>query len=218
MSRVGRKPIEVPSGVRVSVAGDVFTAEGPKGKVSQALLPGFPVEIQGGKITVGRPGDAGPDRAKHGLIRALLANAVEGVSQGYSRGLEIIGVGYKAEVRGSEVHFALGYSHPVVFKIPAYLLPGPGAVYRSQTLNFHAPVRIGDVVTVHHGHMPEVTVTSATTATGVWAFEDRLWWPEGAPLRRLHGFGHYHETYVKTDQGWRIASLRISRLHRWVDR
>ncbi len=119
MSRVGRKPIEVPSGVRVSVAGDVFTAEGPKGKVSQALLPGFPVEIQGGKITVGRPGDAGPDRAKHGLIRALLANAVEGVSQGYSRGLEIIGVGYKAEVRGSEVHFALGYSHPVVFKIPA---------------------------------------------------------------------------------------------------
>lgn len=118
MSRVGRKPIEVPSGVKVSVAGDMFTAEGPKGKVSQALLPGFPVEIRGGKITVGRPGDAGPERAKHGLIRALLANAVEGVSQGYSRGLEIIGVGYKAEVKGSEVHFALGYSHPVVFKIP----------------------------------------------------------------------------------------------------
>ena len=119
MSRVGRKPIDVPSGVRVTVAGDMFTAEGPKGKVSQALLPGFPVEIQGGKITVGRPGDAGPDRAKHGLIRALLANAVEGVSQGYSRGLEIIGVGYKAEVKGSEVHFALGYSHPIVYKVPA---------------------------------------------------------------------------------------------------
>lgn len=119
MSRVGRKPIDVPGGVKVTVAGDMFTAEGPKGKVSQALLPGFPVEVEGGQIRVGRPGDAGPDRAKHGLMRALLANAVEGVTNGFSQGLEIIGVGYKAEVRGAEVHFALGYSHPVVFKIPA---------------------------------------------------------------------------------------------------
>lgn len=119
MSRVGRKPIDVPSGVKVTVAGGMFTAEGPKGKVSQALLPGFPVEVDGGQIRVGRPGDAGPDRAKHGLMRALLANAVEGVTNGFSQGLEIIGVGYKAEVRGAEVHFALGYSHPVVFKIPA---------------------------------------------------------------------------------------------------
>lgn len=119
MSRVGRKPIDVPGDVKVTVAGDMFTAEGPKGKVSQALLPGFPVEVEGGQIRVGRPGDAGPDRAKHGLMRALLANAVEGVTKGFSQGLEIIGVGYKAEVRGAEVHFALGYSHPVVFKIPA---------------------------------------------------------------------------------------------------
>jgi large subunit ribosomal protein L6 len=119
MSRVGRKPIEVPKGVKVSVADGVFTAEGPKGKVSQALLPDFPVKVEGSTVTVARPGDAGPDRAKHGLMRALLANAVEGVTNGFSQGLEIVGVGYKAEVRGAEVHFALGYSHPVVFKIPA---------------------------------------------------------------------------------------------------
>jgi large subunit ribosomal protein L6 len=118
MSRVGRRPIDVPNGVRVKFDGGVFTAEGPKGTVTQAVLPGFPVDVEDGKVKVGRPGDAGPDRAKHGLMRALLANAVEGVANGFSRGLEIIGVGYKAEVRGSEVHFALGYSHPVVYKIP----------------------------------------------------------------------------------------------------
>lgn len=73
---------------------------------------------------------------------------------------------------------------------------------------------IGDVVTVHHGHMPEITVTSPTTATGIWALEDQLWWPEGAPLRHMHGFGHYHETYEKTDTGWRIKTLRLTRLHR----
>lgn len=119
MSRVGRRPIEIPSGVKVVVANGSFTAEGPKGKVSQALLAGFPVKVEGGSVTVDRPGDSGPDRAKHGLMRALLANAVRGVHEGFSQGLEIIGVGYKAEVRGSEIHFALGYSHPVVYKIPA---------------------------------------------------------------------------------------------------
>ncbi len=119
MSRVGRRPIEIPKGVKVSVANGNLTAEGPKGKVSQALLTGFPVKVDDGVITVERPGDAGPDRAKHGLLRALLANAIRGVSEGFSQGLEIIGVGYKAELRGDEVHFALGYSHPIVYKVPA---------------------------------------------------------------------------------------------------
>jgi hypothetical protein len=76
---------------------------------------------------------------------------------------------------------------------------------------------IGDVTTVHHGHMPEIEVTSPTTAHGVWAFEDQLWWPEGAPLREMRGFGHYHETYAKTDGQWRITSMRISRLHRLLE-
>lgn len=118
MSRVGRSPIEIPKGVKVEVSDGKFTAEGPKGKVSQELLDGFPVNVKDGVVTVSRSGETGPERAKHGLIRALLANAVLGVSTGFSRGLEIIGVGYKAELRGSEVHFALGYSHPVVFKVP----------------------------------------------------------------------------------------------------
>jgi large subunit ribosomal protein L6 len=119
MSRIGRMPIEIPKGVKVEVAGGVFTAEGPKGKVSQALLPGYGVEVANGQVKIGRPGDTGPERAKHGLMRALLANAVAGVTNGFSRTLEIVGVGYKAEVRGSEIHFALGYSHPVIYKLPA---------------------------------------------------------------------------------------------------
>lgn len=118
MSRVGRRPIDVPKGVKIVVSDGKFVAEGPKGRVSQALLEGFPVNVENNVVTVGRPGETGPERAKHGLLRALLANAVLGVSEGFSQGLEITGVGYKAELRGSEVHFALGYSHPVVFKVP----------------------------------------------------------------------------------------------------
>jgi uncharacterized protein (TIGR02246 family) len=76
---------------------------------------------------------------------------------------------------------------------------------------------IGDVITVHHGHMPEITVTSPTTATGTWALEDQLWWPEGSPLRHMHGFGHYHETYEKTGGTWRIKTLRLTRLYRIFD-
>ena len=118
MSRIGRMPIQIPKGVKVEVAGSVFTAEGPKGRVEQALIPGFPVKIENGVVTVARSGESGPERAKHGLMRALLANAVAGVATGFSRTLEIIGVGYKAEVRSGEIHFALGYSHPVVYKLP----------------------------------------------------------------------------------------------------
>lgn len=118
MSRVGRRPIDIPKGVKIVVSDGKFVAEGPKGRVSQALLEGFPVNVENNVVTVGRSGETGPERAKHGLLRALLANAVLGVSEGFSQGLEITGVGYKAELRGSEVHFALGYSHPVVFKVP----------------------------------------------------------------------------------------------------
>ena len=73
---------------------------------------------------------------------------------------------------------------------------------------------IEDVSTVHHGHMPEITLTSPTTATGVWAMEDKLWWPDGAPIKHLHGYGHYHETYTRTDAGWRIQSMTLTRLRK----
>jgi hypothetical protein len=71
---------------------------------------------------------------------------------------------------------------------------------------------VDPVTTVHHGHMPEITLTSDTTATGIWAMEDKLRWPDGAPVRTLHGYGHYHETYTRTADGWRIQSTRLSRL------
>jgi large subunit ribosomal protein L6 len=118
MSRIGKQPIQVPGGTRVELDNGTFVAEGPKGKVVQTVFAGYPVDIDGDTITVSRPSDAGPDRAKHGLLRSLLANAVQGVSTGFTKTLDIVGVGYRAEVRGREVHFALGYSHPVVFAIP----------------------------------------------------------------------------------------------------
>jgi SnoaL-like domain len=71
---------------------------------------------------------------------------------------------------------------------------------------------LAEVSTVHHGHMPEITLTSETTATGIWAMEDQLWWPEGSPLSSLHGYGHYHETYERIDGGWRIKTTKLVRL------
>jgi hypothetical protein len=76
---------------------------------------------------------------------------------------------------------------------------------------------IEHVRTVHHGHMPELALTSPTTASGVWAMEDKLWWPEGSPISHIHGYGHYHETYEKTADGWRIKTMTLTRLHREVD-
>jgi hypothetical protein len=76
---------------------------------------------------------------------------------------------------------------------------------------------IEDVVTVHHGHMPEITFTSPTTATGLWSMEDKLWWPEGSPIKHLHGYGHYHETYEKVGGEWRIKTMTLTRLRRDVE-
>jgi large subunit ribosomal protein L6 len=120
MSRIGKMPIAVPKGTRVELKDGQFIAEGPKGKVQLPLFEGFPVAVDGeGVVTVARSGDSGPERSKHGLLRALLANAVHGVSTGFSKQLDIVGVGYRAEVKGGHVQFALGYSHPVIFDIPA---------------------------------------------------------------------------------------------------
>jgi large subunit ribosomal protein L6 len=111
-------PIPVPSGTKVEINDGVFTAEGPKGKVSQTVFPGFGVELGESEIQVSRPGESGPERSRHGLLRSLLANAVQGVSTGFTRQLDIVGVGYRAEVKGSQVQFALGYSHPVLYDVP----------------------------------------------------------------------------------------------------
>jgi large subunit ribosomal protein L6 len=118
MSRIGKMPIPVPSGTKVTIEEGMFTAEGPRGRVAHPLFPGFPVELRDGVVTVDRPGDEVPERAKHGLLRALLANAVQGASAGFVKQLDIVGVGYRAEVKGTFVQFALGYSHPVLYNIP----------------------------------------------------------------------------------------------------
>jgi large subunit ribosomal protein L6 len=118
MSRTGHYPIEIPKGTKVALEGDLFSAEGPKGKVTQRVVAGIEVEIENGSVRVSRPDDTGPSRAKHGLVRALLANAVTGATDGFKKELELVGVGYRIEVKGKELVFRLGYSHPVVYKVP----------------------------------------------------------------------------------------------------
>ena len=118
MSRVGKQPVPIPDGVKIALEDGVFVAEGPKGRVEEALLEGLQVEVEDGVLTVTRSDETGELRAKHGLLRALLANAVHGVNQGFSKVLEIHGVGYRAQLKGKEIHLSLGYSHPVVFPVP----------------------------------------------------------------------------------------------------
>ena len=118
MSRIGKQPISLPAGVKVRVAEGAVHAEGPKGKVTQAIVPGTGVEANDNQLLVTRQDEERQTRARHGLMRALLANAVTGVAQGFNKSLDVVGVGYRAEVKGRQLHLALGYSHPVVFAIP----------------------------------------------------------------------------------------------------
>ena len=119
MSRIGKKPIPVPKGVTVDVKAGGVEVKGPKGTLNQLVPPGVKFEVKGAELvaTIERPD---PSLSKfHGLARSLMANAVEGVTNGFKRELDIVGVGYRAEVKGRQVVFALGYSHPVVFDVPA---------------------------------------------------------------------------------------------------
>jgi len=119
MSRIGKKPIPVPNGVTVKVAPGVVEVKGPKGTLTQLVPPGVQFEVTGRDL-VARLEREDPALGKfHGLARSLMANAVAGVTAGFKKELDIVGVGYRAEVKGRQVHFALGYSHPVVFDIPA---------------------------------------------------------------------------------------------------
>ncbi len=118
MSRIGRLPIALVPGVKVTVGNDMVTVQGPKGALTQPLPPGISAETEGDRLLVKRKDDTKRMKALHGLSRALLANAVNGVSKGFSRELEIQGVGYRAQVAGKVVNFALGYTHPIDFPIP----------------------------------------------------------------------------------------------------
>lgn len=118
MSRIGKLPIQVPEGVKVAVDGRTIRFEGPKGKLETMIPSGLKVKIESKIVSVEREIEERKVRALHGLTRKLIANMAQGVSQGFSRVLEINGVGYRAEVKGQELHMTLGYSHPVVFPLP----------------------------------------------------------------------------------------------------
>ena len=118
MSRIGNKPIPLPKGVEVKQDGKSVTVKGPKGSLVTPIVPGIGVKVEGNVVSFTRGDNEGKSRATHGLMRALVANNVLGVTQGFKKELDIVGVGYRAEVKGKEVVFQLGYSHPVRFPIP----------------------------------------------------------------------------------------------------
>jgi large subunit ribosomal protein L6 len=118
MSRIGKKPIPIPKGVTVTVAGDAIEVQGPKGKLRQPLPPGIVFTQEDGNLVAKLERDDNELRKFHGLARSLVANAVNGVTEGFKKELDIVGIGYRAELKGKQVNFALGYSHPIVFDIP----------------------------------------------------------------------------------------------------
>ncbi len=118
MSRIGRKPIPVPAGVDITIEPGLVTVKGPKGQLSERIHRDMTVTQEGAEVVVSRPTDRGPHRALHGLSRSLIANMVEGVTDGFTRALEIQGVGYRAALKGKDLELALGYSHPVFVEAP----------------------------------------------------------------------------------------------------
>jgi large subunit ribosomal protein L6 len=128
MSRIGRKPIAIPGGVEVNVEGSHVVVKGPKATLERDVHPDMRVRVSDGEVVVERPSDDRAHRALHGLTRSLIANMVEGVTSGFSKTLEIQGVGYRAAAKGSDIEIAVGYSHPVLVKAPkgiTFDLPAP---------------------------------------------------------------------------------------------
>src|SRR5215813_7070080 len=129
MSRIGRKPIPVPDKVKVDIKSDSVVVTGPKGSVTNPIPPGIKFEQKDNQVLAVRQDDSGPQKAFHGLARALVANAVKGVTDGFSKELDIVGVGYRAEARKNSVVFTLGFSHPFEYPIP----PGINITVDKQT-------------------------------------------------------------------------------------
>ena len=127
MSRVGKLPIPVPEGVTVTLSGQLCSVRGPRGELKQEIHPEIRVNMHEGQVIVTRPSDAPSMRALHGLTRALIANMVTGVASGFRKSLEIVGTGYRAELRGTNLVLTVGYSHPVE------LTPLPGAAFEVET-------------------------------------------------------------------------------------
>ncbi|BCR04057.1 50S ribosomal protein L6 [Desulfuromonas versatilis] len=119
MSRIGKKPIDIPSGVKVAVSGETVNVQGPNGKLSRSIAAGVTVAVEADKITVKSQDEKNTDTSMLGLTRTLIANMVEGVTKGFQKVLQINGVGYRAELKGSVLNLALGYSHPIEYALPA---------------------------------------------------------------------------------------------------
>jgi large subunit ribosomal protein L6 len=118
VSRIGRKPAHIPKGVKVEIKNGSVKVAGPKGELSVTIHPDVTIEVKGEDVLVSRHSDIKEHRALHGLFRALIANMITGVTTGFSRKLELVGVGYRAELKGKVLQLALGYSHPIVFRAP----------------------------------------------------------------------------------------------------
>lgn len=122
MSRIGKKPISIPAGVTVSVGtGNVVSVKGPKGELKENIDRDITVEVKDGLVNIGRPTDQIRHRAMHGLYRSLISNMVKGVTEGYTKQLELVGVGYKAANQGNLLDLSLGYSHNIIFEVPKEL-------------------------------------------------------------------------------------------------
>ena len=131
MSRIGKQPITVPSGVEVTVDGTRVAVKGPKGQLEQGFHPDMRITLEDGTIRVERPSDERDHRSLHGLTRSLIANMVEGVTNGYEKRLEIVGVGYRAQMKGQDLELALGFSHPVPIEAPngiEFEVPAPSRI------------------------------------------------------------------------------------------
>jgi large subunit ribosomal protein L6 len=118
MSRIGKMPVEVPKGVEVALEGRTFSTKGPKGNLSLEIHPEIEVKVEGAIVNVHRPSDEPRHKALHGLVRSLVANMVTGVSEGFSKTLEIVGVGYRADPSGDGIKIQVGYSHPINYPAP----------------------------------------------------------------------------------------------------
>lgn len=119
MSRIGKLPIEIPQGVKVTLTDSILKVDGPKGSLSRRMMEGVSVEVSEKSLTVKRADDSIKSRSAHGLTRTLINNMVTGVTKGFETGLEISGVGYRAEAKGDILNLSLGYSHPINFQLPA---------------------------------------------------------------------------------------------------
>jgi large subunit ribosomal protein L6 len=153
MSRIGKQPIPVPSGVEVTIDGNTVAVKGPKGTLTQTFNEEMTIKLEDATLTVTRPSDSRGHRSLHGLTRTLVSNMVTGVSEGFSKNLEIVGVGYRAALNGSTLEMALGFSHPVIYPAPdgiTFEVPAPTKI----TVRGIDKQRVGQVASEVRGFRP----------------------------------------------------------------